>query len=633
MARRRREVDALVLHGARRRKRIERRRRRKRAGLIVVLALITLAVLVAAAGFGAGAAISASCSLSSLKPVDIGANTFVYAADGSLLGSIPAERNREPVPLKRMSSWLPQATVAVEDKRFYQHGGIDYVGIIRALWADVSAGKVVEGGSTITQQLVRNMYTGREKTFDRKVKEACLAIKLADRWSKPKILADLPEHRLLREPRLRRRGRVRDVLLAAGEEPQPRAGGADRRAAPGALDLRPAAQPEGGARPPHRGAEGDARGGGRSRGRSTAGRCGSRSSSKPGRLYTRIKQPYFFSYVIDQLEQVYGANVVREGGLRVYTTIEPRLQYDANVAIRETLNEPNDPAAAIVSVEPGTGAIRAMTAVIPGNKHNQFNLAAQSARQAGSTFKTFVLAAAIEKGIDPDTTYYTSAPFTCTTGPWCEDDYKAGQAVDGEHLRPHLRRDDLGHERDAPLGQHGLRAADARRRPGQGLAAGEEPRRQPDPEAGRLDRSRRAVGLAARHGRGLRHLRGRRHLRQADGDSQGDPSERQGRQDRRLGKAADEARRSRRAWPGRSTRCSRRTRSTAPAQARATGRIRTRARRARRPTTPTPGSTATRATSRRSSGWATRAARSRCSTSTARRSPARRSRCRCGTST
>ena len=63
----------------------------------MVLALVTLAVLVAVAGFGAGAAISASCSLSSLKPVNIGANTFVYAADGSLLGSIPAERNREPV--------------------------------------------------------------------------------------------------------------------------------------------------------------------------------------------------------------------------------------------------------------------------------------------------------------------------------------------------------------------------------------------------------------------------------------------------------------------------------------------------------------------------------------------------------
>src|SRR6202042_2183901 len=79
---------------------------------------------------------------------------------------------------------------------------------------------------------------------------------------------------------------------------------------------------------------------------------------KPGVIYTRIRQPYFFSYVIDQLESVYGANTVREGGLRVYTTIEPKLQVAANSAIRETLGEPNDPAAAIVSVEPGTGAIR-----------------------------------------------------------------------------------------------------------------------------------------------------------------------------------------------------------------------------------------------------------------------------------
>src|SRR6185312_8839110 len=114
----------------------------------------------------------------------------------------------------------------------------------------------------------------------------------------------------------------------------------------------------------------------------------------PGRLYTKIKQPYFFSYVLDELVRIYGANVVREGGLRVYTTIEPRLQRAADKAIRETLYLHDDPAAAIVSVEPGTGAIRAMTAVIPGNTKNQFNLAAQSARQPGSTFKAFVLASA-----------------------------------------------------------------------------------------------------------------------------------------------------------------------------------------------------------------------------------------------
>ena len=416
----------LALHFARKRQRLHRQRRRRRTGVVLAVLAAALVVVVAGVGFGAGAALSASCSLSSLKPVNIGANTFVYAADGSFLGSIPADRNREPVSLEHMSPWLPRATVAVEDKRFYEHGGIDYVGILRALWADVHAGKVVEGGSTISQQLVRNMYVGRERTFERKIKEACLAIKLSDRWSKDRILktylntvyygnhaygveaaaqtyfsrraqnlnlaqaallAGLPQAPSLYDPlhnpsaALVRRGEVlRAMLVNAVITP---------------AQFRWAMH--------------------------------QRLRLKPGRIYTRIKQPYFFSYVIDELEGVYGANAVREGGLRVYTTIEPRLQVAANGAIRQTLDQPNDPAAAIVSVEPGTGFIRAMTAVIPGNKHNQFNLTSQSARQAGSTFKTFVLAAAIEKGMNPDTTYYTSAPFTCTTGPWCEGDYQAGK--------------------------------------------------------------------------------------------------------------------------------------------------------------------------------------------------------------
>ena len=87
-----------------------------------------------------------------------------------------------------MSPWLPKATVAVEDRRFWEHGAVDYVGIARAAWADVTAGKAVQGGSTITQQLVRNLYTGNEKTLQRKLKEACLAIKLSHKWSKDKIL-------------------------------------------------------------------------------------------------------------------------------------------------------------------------------------------------------------------------------------------------------------------------------------------------------------------------------------------------------------------------------------------------------------------------------------------------------------
>jgi penicillin-binding protein 1A len=420
------DLAFLVEQRLRRRRRAERVRRRRRVGVLLGLAGASVVVVLLTLGFGAGAALSVSCNLSSLQPTRIGANSFVFAADGSLLGSIPAERNREPVTLARMSRWLPKATVAIEDRRFYRHGGVDYVGIARALWRDISAGKVVQGGSTITQQLVRNLYTGRERTFDRKLKEACLAIKLSDRWSKDKILAGylnaiyygnhaygaqaaaqtyfsenasqltlaqaallagLPQAPSIYDPfhnprsALVRRGEVLEAMLANGDITR-RQYSAARRAH---LVL------------------------------------------TPGRLYSSIKEPYFFSYVIDELQRVYGATTVREGGLKVFTTIEPRLQRNANKAIRDILDEHDDPAAAIVSVEPGTGAIRAMTAVIPGNTKNQFNLASQSARQAGSTFKSFVLAAAIEQGIDPDTTYYDSAPFVCVSSPWCAGDYKAGK--------------------------------------------------------------------------------------------------------------------------------------------------------------------------------------------------------------
>src|SRR2546425_1062475 len=83
---------------------------------------------------------------------------------------------------------MPKATVAIEDRRFYEHGGIDPVGILRALVADVSAGHIVQGGSTITQELVRNLYLSRDKTLQRKVVEACLAVKLARTWSRTRIL-------------------------------------------------------------------------------------------------------------------------------------------------------------------------------------------------------------------------------------------------------------------------------------------------------------------------------------------------------------------------------------------------------------------------------------------------------------
>ena len=180
-----------------------------------------------------------ACDLGDLKPVTIGQNTFVYAADGSLLGSIPAERNRQPVRLSRMSRWLPKATVAIEDRRFYEHGGLDPTGIARAVWANIRARELVQGGSTITQQLVRNLYISRERTVPPQAQGGVSRDQAEREVVEAEDPDDVPEPGLLRQPRLRRRGSCADVLLAAGALADAAAGGAAGRADQGAVGLRP----------------------------------------------------------------------------------------------------------------------------------------------------------------------------------------------------------------------------------------------------------------------------------------------------------------------------------------------------------------------------------------------------------
>ena len=235
-------------------------------------------------------------------------------------------RRREPHGrrARRDQPWMPKATVAIEDRRFYQHGGVDPVGILRALSSRTcSAGHIVQGGSTITQELVRNLYLSREQTLQRKVVEACLAIKLARAWSKEQDPHRLPQRRLLRQPRLRDRGSGRDVLLRAGEPPDARAGGAPRRAAAGALLLRPAAQPGGRARPPRRGPAGVAKKRGHHRGAVRGRRPADRNLHlRPSPAYAS-REPYFVGYVENLLQQEYGATTVRAGGLKIYTTDPP----------------------------------------------------------------------------------------------------------------------------------------------------------------------------------------------------------------------------------------------------------------------------------------------------------------------
>ena len=403
-------------------------------GKLVSGVLIGTVLFLVVSSFTGAAVWMNSCNLDTLNPVEVGQNSFVFAADGSLLGSIPAERNRQPVGLDQISVWAPRATIAIEDRRFYNHGALDWFGIVRALYADIQAGRVVQGGSTITQQLVRNLYIKeKSQTLGRKATEACLAIKLAREKSKTWILnaymnqvyygnhaygIEAAAQTYFSKPA--RKLTLNQAALLAGL-PQ----------APSVFD------------PFQRPAQAIARRDEVLRAMLANGNITSTQYAnavaqrhlrlKAGRLYTRIREPYFFGYVREELQRQYGANTVHSGGLKVYTTIDPRLQRLALDAIKRTLPYSSDPAAAIVSINPHNGAIRAMTEVSPGNPKNQVNFASSARRQPGSTFKTIVLTTAISQGINPSTTYL-SAPFkwdptgtgSCDTDPptaWCPQTY------------------------------------------------------------------------------------------------------------------------------------------------------------------------------------------------------------------
>jgi penicillin-binding protein 1A len=387
-----------------------RRQRSRRTTLVAVLVIVPIVVLVAGT-IGATAVFGSSCDLKSLRPVAVGQNSFVYAADGSELGVIPAERNRTPVSRAQISPWVPKATVAIEDRRFYQHGGVDPVGIARAVVADVRAGKFVQGGSTITQELVRNLYLSRERTLKRKLIEACLAIKLSHAWSKDRILTAYMNEvfygnhaygiEAAAETYFSRPAKTLTLAQAALLAGLPQA--------PSSYD--PFRNPAAALQRRNEVLHAMLVNKDITSSQYVRAKADTSLGLRPGKRFIRIREPYFFSYVEDLLQEEYGSNTVREGGLKVYTTIVPSLQRAASNAIKSVLDEPSDPASAIVSIDPRTGAIRAMTAVTPGKRGNEFNFVTSARRQPGSTFKTIALTAAVDRGMNPFTTSYLSAPF------------------------------------------------------------------------------------------------------------------------------------------------------------------------------------------------------------------------------
>jgi penicillin-binding protein 1A len=397
-----------------------RRRRRtshtsKRKKLMVPLGAVLAAALVAG-GVAVSWAVNAYESappLSSLKPVQKGRSSAIYDADGTLIGFIRASNIRQPVPSRALPQDLEDATVAIEDRNFFEHGALDYAGIARAVWKDLLAGgKPVQGASTITQQLVRNLYIQNpEDTLERKIKEARLAEEEEEAHSKSWILtsylntapygtvegetavgaeaaaqtyfgkpareltlteaamiAGLPqapsEYNPFLDPHaaLKRRNEV----LTAMEEQGYITAGELRRAIDAGLGLH------------------------------------------PGHKYRVIRDPFLFDLVEQELIDKYGINTVRYGGLKAYTTIDPELQERAQEAVDScgVCYSEGGPAAALASIDPSNGEIVALASTEGYASESEFNYAWQAHRQPGSSFKTYVLTTAIEQGVDPDTTYY-----------------------------------------------------------------------------------------------------------------------------------------------------------------------------------------------------------------------------------
>jgi penicillin-binding protein 1A len=395
----------------------KRRRRARRSGAGPAFLFVSIVVAVAAigglgtVGYLVGLANSAP-ALSELKPADQGSSSVVYASDGSRLGFIQYDILRTPIPGNEIPQTAKDATIAIEDERFWQHSGVDFEGVIRAAIKNVESGRTVEGGSTLTMQLVRNLYISNERTFKRKLHEAKLAEELEEvhdkRWILHKYLNNAPYGTVGGQTAVgiqaasrvffdkpASRLKVHEAALLAGLPQAPSQynpfyeESAAKRRRNAVLDkmaelrmIQPQTAAEAKERP---------------------------LGVKPSRFYTARRESFFFDYVRQELIDKYGPERVRRGGLRIHTTIDLKMQRKAREAISSVLSFPNAPKSAIVTVDPRNGKIRAM-ASSANYSETKFNLAAQGKRQPGSTFKIMGLMAALKRGVSPEGTTYTSKP-------------------------------------------------------------------------------------------------------------------------------------------------------------------------------------------------------------------------------
>jgi len=344
--------------------------------------------------------------LEDFTPAENALTSKIYAYDGTLIDTFHGEENRELVSYEQIPKNLINAVVSIEDERYYQHKGFDIEGIIRSFIINLMSGDIEQGATTITQGYVKNVYIPEEKydiTYERKIKEAALAYQIEQIYSKEEILEmylntvyfgegaygvqtaakiyfnkdveylNLSECAVLAgllqsylySPYIDEKAAFerRNIVLAKMLE----LGYIDKEEYDQAIKTPIITQ-------------------------------------RPREETEEDFAPYFVEYVKQILIEKYGVERVFEGGFEIYTTLDPEMQIDAENAIEEVLFDPEDPAAALVAMDPRNGYIKAMV----GGKdfrEMKFNLATQAKRQPGSTFKVFVLLSALEQGVSPYMTF------------------------------------------------------------------------------------------------------------------------------------------------------------------------------------------------------------------------------------
>jgi penicillin-binding protein 1A len=399
-------------NGAGRRRRHNGHSRTKKWLLIAICVAVLLFVSIASAGAGVIIAFTRNLpSLASLGNPTLKLTTVIYDRNGQVIAQLHGVQNRFLVKSTQIPDVMKQATVAKEDQRFYSHHGIDFQGLIRALAEDVKAGHIVQGGSTITEQYIKNTYLSSERSITRKIREAALAWQLEDKWSKDRILtaylntvyygngaygvqaaAQTYFHKDVGKLRL-----PEAALLAALPKfpteyspiAHPEIAKKQRNIVLGLMQQQ--------------------------------GYISQRAMLKAqnSKLIFHQNPPpafsgpaaYFVEYVVKQLTNMYGTARVFGGGLRVYTTIDMKAQHDGLATVKKFLGKPGQPASALVSIDPQTGYIRTMVGGLDFAKQ-KINWATQAQRQAGSAMKPFTLTAAVEMGANPATTYYVSHPLS-----------------------------------------------------------------------------------------------------------------------------------------------------------------------------------------------------------------------------